>query len=115
MGTKWWILAAVCGIGLFGIVFGYPLTHSPRYETLEPYLDRFRSLPDFQELAAQEGLPYQVLVEEPDQVVVTFPLDGSKTGRSLLVMFNPHTGSMRGARLKDSRFGDKVWRGCKPV
>ena len=87
-----WGLATLTGVALPIFVFAYPLTHSPRYDALEPSLNRFAPLDEFQKVAAQHDIPFEPQPDEsgdPPGFYTNFvvPLDGSMWGKTLHLKF----------------------------
>ena len=97
-----WSLTALTGVALPIFVFAFPLTHSPRFDALEPSLRRFVSLDEFRQVAAQHHIPLEP--DEPGERPDLYTnfivrLDGSMWSETLHIRFR---------KDKDYRMSDAV-------
>ena len=111
-----WGLTALVGVALLIFVFAYPLTHSPRFDALEPSLMGLTPLDDFRQVAAQHNIPLEPGPGKPGEppdlyTNLIVPLDGSKWGKTLHLKFRNDTG-LRVYAAVVGRDGkeERVWR-----
>ena len=94
-----WGLAAFVLVALVTFVYALSPTHSPRFDALEPPLNRFASLDEFRSVAAQHGIPFDPQTDEPGDppgfyTKFVVPLDGSMWGKALHMKFRNDKGHM---------------------